>query len=298
MHMRRPLFSIITPNYNSVSFIEETLKSVIAQKRDLSGQLEFIVVDGASTDGSLDIISQYKSEIDVLIVEPDGGQVEAINKGLKRARGNWLAYLNSDDLYVDGVLEKLAQLIAFKPELRWISAGTQKFGESGNYDVGMTHLPEKGRCIDWVSYGANCPQPSTFWHRQVTEKVGVFDPEYHFAFDTEYWLRIYAAGFRPLIVDEVWAKFRIHEASKTGTSRMGFLDEHEKFMQKHRSLFEKKEMDKASEILRRLRAESTVYEIDWSKKEWIQSLKRAIELSPHVLMERFFWGAFKKGLMR
>lgn len=109
--------SIVTPSFNQAEFLEETIQSVLNQRHD---DLEYIVVDGGSSDGSLSIIEKYSSSLTSWISEPDSGQVEAVNKGMAIATGDICAYLNSDDLYLPGTLSLIARYFADNPACRWV----------------------------------------------------------------------------------------------------------------------------------------------------------------------------------
>ena len=288
-----PLFSIITPNYNAAPFVEETIRSIANQT---CTDFELIVVDGESTDGSIEILHSLKSHISELIVEKDSGQTNAINKGIKRASGEWIAYLNSDDIYYPDTLKAIKKTISEQQDSKWIIGKSKKFGNEGQfYEYGLLKLPQEEKAIDWVTYQAYSPQEASFIHRSVFDAIGSFDEDFHFAFDCEYWLRMYLAGYRPVEIDSLVAGFRIHEKSKTGTSWLPFLDEHDKMLRKHATEFTIMEIEFASKVLKQKRAITKTYEIDkFANEKPLSVLMNNAKAYPQLLTERFFWGAVKK----
>lgn len=124
-----PLVSIITPSYNQAHFLEETIQSVISQDY---GNLEYIIVDGGSTDGSVEIIQQYANRIDWWVSEPDRGQTDAINKGFDKANGEILAWLNSDDTYIPGAISEAVAYLTNHPDLGMVYGDTNIINAEGN----------------------------------------------------------------------------------------------------------------------------------------------------------------------
>ncbi|MFZ0041628.1 MAG: glycosyltransferase family 2 protein, partial [Solirubrobacteraceae bacterium] len=189
--------SIITPSYNQAPFIERTIDSVLSQNYP---DLEYIVMDGGSTDGTVDILKRYSSDL-VWTSEPDGGQSDAINKGLRIANGDVVAFLNSDDTYVAGALAKVAAYFESHPQTMWA------YGKCRIIDE---HDQEIRRPITWYKnmmlrrYSFRkllaenfISQPSTFWRRCLHDEIGYLNEEEHFVMDYEFWLRAgqrYPAG--------------------------------------------------------------------------------------------------------
>lgn len=207
--MKYPKISIITPSYNQGNYIEETIKSVLEQKYP---NLEYIIIDGGSTDNSKEIIERYSNRLFYWISEKDNGQSNAINKGLKIASGDILAYLNSDDIYLPGTLSKIANYYINNPNV---------YFTTGNYYV----INEKSKKLYIINYGCyvekelkhgvnRIGQPSTFWRKEVINKIGLFDENLHYSMDFDFFLRsgryytIYHLNY-PL------AAFREHSSSKS-----------------------------------------------------------------------------------
>lgn len=289
-----PKISIITPNYNGASYLEETMLSVLNQDYP---NLEYIVMDGGSSDSSLEIIKKYESKLSYWESKPDLGQADAINKGLKRATGDWIAFLNSDDLYVDGAFFSLLQATKNYSSGLWFVGGTQIFGNSG--EIYRTRFLEKkanSKPIDWVSYKTTAPQLSTFWNSSILKKTGLLNSDFHFSFDCDYWLRMELAGFSPISIQSTWAKFRFHEVSKTAQSRIPFLVEHRKMLDLYRAQFNESEIRATLSELNHFEALSlarTALEQESPRKE----LAKAFKLSPKILLNRMFLGALKRSFL-
>jgi len=202
-----PLVSIITPSYNQADYLEQTLQSVLAQDY---APIEYLVVDGASTDNSLDIIRRYADRLAWWISEPDSGQAEAINKGLKRARGEIVAWLNSDDLYLPGAITQAVAALQADPELSLV------FGDAITIDA-------EGKPINKLTFGdwrleelarfrIVC-QPAVFMRRSALEDAGYLDPSYHLLLDHQLWIRI--ARIAPIRhIPALWAGARHHPQAK------------------------------------------------------------------------------------
>lgn len=291
---KQPQISIITPNFNNAAYIEETLQSVISQKSDL---VEYIVVDGGSTDESLNIIDRYADAIDLIISEPDEGQADAINKGISRASGKWISFLNSDDYYFENTISDVLSTIRTNDQAHWIVGETHiKNNEGHTFKVRLPLFSPNPKPIDWVTYNATSPQPSTFIKKELFDKVGLFDASFHYAFDSEFWLRLHLAGYLPLSVDSPYTVFRIHEESKTQISRIPFLNEHRKMLLKHNSYFTNQEKSKALKILDHLEAETLSYSLNESQHFW-SDISSILQHHPATLLTRPVIGALKNRIL-
>ena len=220
-----PKISIITASYNQGHFIEETIRSVLLQGYP---NLEYIVVDGGSTDNTLQILKRYQSEISVCISEPDNGQSHALNKGFRLATGEILAWLNSDDLYLPNTLRDVA--LAFNSQAvdivvggcRAITNYSRVLRLNSHHCIlpmkQVTSLPYEKLLDLQGSYlkGDFFFQPEVFWTKQIWDKVGGrVDEKLHFSMDYEFWLRLAKANARVLHIPENLAVFRIHDRQKT-----------------------------------------------------------------------------------
>lgn len=214
-----PKISIVTTNYNYGQFLEETLCSVLDQNYP---NLEYIVIDGGSTDDSVDIIKRYAHRLTYWLSEADAGQAHAINKGLRRSTGEIVGFLNSDDLYLPDTLARVAEAFA-SPDTVWIGAPCEILdGEGRKTGIGkaMTHAS----AFQWVC-GGWFPQPSTFWRRRLMLEEGYFEEHLHYDFDQEYWARLAVAGYRPQILDQVLSRDRQHADRKTADPGMRAVQE-------------------------------------------------------------------------
>src|SRR5579885_209830 len=243
-----PLISVIVPSYNQGRFIGETLRSILEQ--DYPNK-EVIVVDGGSTDSTLGVLRSFPGIR--WISEPDRGQAHAIHKGLLLARGEILAYLNSDDVYRPGALSTVAEVFAHEPETM-ILTGDCDYIDADSRTVGFIKARYPGiagllRYWGWDKWQA-IPQQSTFWRRSLVAKVGFFDSDLHFVMDLDYWLR--AARQHPIrVVDRTLAAFRLASGSKTidRTDEI-YLEEYATF-RRHRSVLAGRDRWSASIAARR-----------------------------------------------
>lgn len=211
--------SVITANYNKKQFLEECIKSVIRQRTD-GVDVEYLVIDANSTDGSLDIIRRYEKDINALVVEKDKGPTDAINKGLKRASGDLVAWLNSDDFYFPGALQRVAQAMEANPAKALCFGHCPIVNESGKEIRGCItgfkemFFPVSSRftvqCINYVS------QPAMFFRRAVVEKAGLLRTDLKCAWDYDYILKLWRHGGAVRIRRPPLAAFRWHEGSLSG----------------------------------------------------------------------------------
>ena len=200
-------FSIITPSYNQADYLEHTICSVLGQDYP---DLEYIIIDGGSTDGSVEIIQRFADQLAWWVSEPDKGQADAINKGFKRASGDIVAWLNSDDMYAPGALADAFAVFKTKPDTGMV------YGNAVSFDRDGTPLNDL-RIEDWtlkdlVAFNIIC-QPAVFMRREVLEQAGYLDDEYHMMLDHHLWLRI-ARRARIYYVPKVWAFARHHATAK------------------------------------------------------------------------------------
>jgi glycosyltransferase involved in cell wall biosynthesis len=212
-----PLITVITPSLNQGSFIEATIQSVLGQGYP---NLEYIIVDGGSTDSTLDVLNRYSDRIR-WISEKDTGQSDAINKALLMASGDVIAYLNSDDIYTPGTLLSIGKFFISHPEASWVTGQCRIINEHGIESRRLISL-YKNFWLFFHSYTAllvidYISQPATFWHRRVFETVGVFDETEQYAFDYDFSLRV-GQHFKLFRLNRCLALFRIHPASKGSTA--------------------------------------------------------------------------------
>jgi hypothetical protein len=208
-----PRISVVTPSYNQAAYLEETMRSVLLQGYP---NLEYMVVDGGSTDGSADIIRRYAPYLTYWVCEPDRGQSHAINKGWARATGDLLAWLNSDDTYLPGALATVARYMAGAPACGLCHGGERTVGaDSQPLAVAKRHPAGEGLAL-LLPYN-RIAQPTVFVRRALQARVGPLDENLHYVLDRDYWLRASLSETFGRVDAEI-ATCRIHSAAKTYTA--------------------------------------------------------------------------------
>ncbi|MBI4890231.1 MAG: glycosyltransferase [Acidobacteria bacterium] len=180
----RPTISVVTPSFNQGKYLEATILSVLDQRYE---DLEYIVIDGGSTDCSVEVIREHEGEIDFWVSEPDGGHVPGLIKGFSHATGEIQCWLNSDDLFEPGALDAVGEYFAEHPDCMAL------YGDALWIDVqGEVIRPKKEHDFSrfiWMYDYNYIPQPSMFWRKSLYESVGGLDREYQLAFDADLWIR-------------------------------------------------------------------------------------------------------------
>jgi glycosyltransferase involved in cell wall biosynthesis len=213
--MTQPLVSIITPSYQQGQFIQQTIDSVLGQTYP---HLEYIVMDGGSQDGTVDILKRYTDPRMTWTSEKDGGQTNAINKGWHRSKGDILAWLNSDDVYFPDTVASAVAYLEANQHIDWIygvATFIEKDGSAGYFRY-PTYAWSYQKLLD---VGCYIMQPTVFLRRRVFEAMGDLDESLHFGMDYEYWLRI-GQQHQAAFVPDVRAIVRIFQETK---SRSGGL---------------------------------------------------------------------------
>ena len=213
-----PLVSIVTPSYNQAQFLEETILSVLNQNYP---QLEYIIIDGGSTDGSVEIIRRYADRLAYWVSEPDKGQADAINKGWSRVTGDIVAFLNSDDYYRPGAISAVCEVFRQRPEVGIVWGQAEWVTEHGK-PLRPTHTFVDSQQM--VERFEGLPQPATFVRKEVIDKVGKLDPTFHFALDGEFFIRA-MANFDSQALPQIIACMRLHGAAKSVAAGLGFAPE-------------------------------------------------------------------------
>jgi len=213
-----PLVSIITPSYNQAAYLEETIQSVFSQT---GVELEYFVIDGGSSDGSVEIIQRYSHRLTGWISEPDNGQAEAINKGFSRATGKYIAWLNSDDLYLPNAVSQAVSALEANPELGLIYGDAISIDPQGAV-LNPLNFSDWG-LGDLLGFRIIC-QPAVFMRRSILTQAGYLDPSYHYMLDHQLWLRM--ARLAPIRhLPHTLAAARQHPGAKNVLQAAAFGDE-------------------------------------------------------------------------
>lgn len=206
-----PKISIITPSYNQADFLEATILSIHEQDYP---NLEHIVMDGGSTDGSVDIIKKYEDKLTYWVSEKDAGQTDAINRGFAMCTGEIFNWINSDDRLKPGTLHSVAKQIQKNPKAGAWVGGCDRIGPKGEYiNTVMSKSLKKDEMADWGVVG-HFFQPACFFRKDAWDKYGPLDTRYSFAFDFDFFLKT-VVEYEFVVVDEIWTEATIHEDAKT-----------------------------------------------------------------------------------
>jgi GT2 family glycosyltransferase len=203
----QPLVSIITPSFNQARYLEATVQSVLSQDYT---PIEYILIDGASTDGSAEIIRKHKDRFAYWVSEKDSGQSEAINRGLSRAKGEIVAWLNSDDYYLPNTISEVVKCFEANPNVVMIYGDMLAVDEHGQT---TNILKYKQLSLEDLLCFQIIGQPSVFFRRAALEKAGLLDPTLHFLLDHHLWIRIARQG-KILHVPQIWSAARYHAEAK------------------------------------------------------------------------------------
>jgi GT2 family glycosyltransferase len=204
-----PRVSVVTPSYNQGQYIEETIRSVLLQGYP---DLEYIIIDGGSTDRSLEIIRRYEPWLAYWVSEPDRGQTHAINKGWTRATGDILAYINTDDCYLDGAITTAVQEFCAKPNVGMVYGTASIVDESGKELSTWEARPFDVKIM--LTVGNIVPQPAAFFSKSALKTVGYLNEKWEMIMDYEVCIRI-GMQFPAVCVPRTLARFRCHAQSKT-----------------------------------------------------------------------------------
>lgn len=201
--------TVVTPSFNQARFLEATICSVLEQDYP---DLEYILIDGGSTDGSLEIIRKYAHRLAWWVSEPDLGQTDAINKGFARAGGEVLAWLNSDDTYQPGAITEAAAYLQAHPQVGLVYGDANFIDENGQV---IGRFPSRQTDYRRLRRGyVHVCQQASFFRARLWRQVGPLDPSFYFAMDYDLWVRI--AAHAPLVyLPRLWANFRLHGDAKT-----------------------------------------------------------------------------------
>jgi glycosyltransferase involved in cell wall biosynthesis len=215
-----PKISVVTPSFNQGPYIEKTIQSVLAQNYP---NLEYLVLDACSTDETGEVLQRFAGQL-TAIIEKDKGQSDAVNKGVARASGEIIAWLNSDDTYLPGTLHAVAEFLAAHPDVAAVYGDADYIGEDDQFIAECVHL-EPWSHFRLVHYSDFIVQPACFFRKSAFEAVGGLDVNIHYPMDYDLWLRMANAGQTFAYLPQKLAHFRWFGENKTAMGGMKRMDE-------------------------------------------------------------------------
>jgi glycosyltransferase involved in cell wall biosynthesis len=281
-----PKISVVTPSYNQGQFIEETIRSVLLQGYP---NLEFIIIDGGSTDNTIEIIRKYEPWLAYWVSEPDRGQSHAINKGIKRATGETVLWLNSDDLVLPGAFITAAKKFLEHPETGLVIGQARIINTMGKITGEL-----RSQFSSWEELATNprnsVRQISTFFSRNLFKELGFIDETLHIAMDTELLVR-FTRFYKPVIIDEYLTAFRTHPQAKTSSQLIkGYLETDRvrpRFLKSRKMILEYNRRS-ANNWLSLSEAKAYEYSVRF------HCLLYALKRKPGIILNHRFWGSLRK----
>lgn len=219
-----PRITVVTPSYNQDAYLERTICSVLDQGYP---NLEYIIIDGGSTDRSVEIIQRYAKHLAYWVSESDNGQTSAINKGLQRATGEWVAWQNSDDIYYPGAFHDLAAAAQNYPQAGLIIGNMMLIDERDHPLRDIVYVKPSYRGL--LAEGMVLANQSAFWRRDIHQQIGLLDETLHYAFDYEWFLRLVEHS-KTAHVDRIWGALRLHGETKTSLHGQRFTAEQQQIL--------------------------------------------------------------------
>jgi glycosyltransferase involved in cell wall biosynthesis len=219
-----PWITVVTPSFNQAAYLERTICSVLNQGYP---NLEYIIVDGGSNDGSVDIIKKYADRLAYWISEPDSGQTDAINKGLLRASGEWVGWQNSDDTYFPGTFHSLAAAIRKSPDAELIIGNMVLIDSQDRPLRDIKYVTPSYNAL--LAEGMVLTNQAAFWRRSLHDRLGMLASDLHYSFDYEWFLRV-TKNSKCVHVNQNWGALRMHDETKTSLNFDRFFEERKLFL--------------------------------------------------------------------
>lgn len=295
-----PRISIVTPSFNQAAFLTQTIDSVLSQNYP---NLEYIIIDGGSMDGSAQIIERHAPHLAYSVSEKDRGQSHAINKGFAHATGEIQAYLNSDDYLEPGALHTAAEALSGKTSA-WLCGGLRYFDNAGYeridyYDGDPPAGEPPDAAFNWF-YHYRINQPATFWTAELYAAHGPFNESLRYVFDWEFFTRIrFHSGIPAIPVRKILAHFRLHDSSKTVSEGSLFDSEIESIWKDvmgaltwhdQRLALERRRFAQAD----RLQVQALALAGDGRKLDAMRTVLLSLKLYPPLLFQRRTLGAIRR----
>jgi glycosyltransferase involved in cell wall biosynthesis len=276
-----PKICVVTPSFNQGQYIEETIRSVLLQGYP---NLEFIIIDGGSTDKTIEIIKEYESWLAYWVSEPDRGQSHAVNKGILKSTGSVIFWINSDDVCLPGAFQKVMQIFLENPEVKIVS-GQARVIDSSSVTTGTLRSYYK----DWYEIvtnpGNSLRQVSTFFHRSIFDECGLLDESLNEAMDTEFLIRA-TEHHRPIVLNDELAAFRDHPEAKTSQFLLSGYEESDRT--RNRYFYNKA-------VRKQYKKRSAIHWLNIAKMDGQQAsekarcLNNALANDPTMLFRSIFW---------
>src|SRR3990172_7098608 len=281
-----PLISIVTPSFNQGQFIEETIRSVLLQGYPY---IEYLIIDGGSTDGSLDIIKKYEPWLAYWVSEPDRGQAHAINKGIKLAKGEILLWLNADDICLQGSFETVVNAFQSNPNCSLVIGQAQIIDSQSNV-IGEL----QSHFTTWEDLITNprnsVRQVATFFSHNIFEELGMIDESLQVAMDTELLIR-FTQYHKPFILNEYLTAYRTHSEAKSYGQLVKGFEEADQVREKY---FPNKNIEALHHKQSAVSWLSLSTETRLSIKDRLKCVEHAFYNNPYVFLSRRFWSSLKR----
>jgi len=268
-----PKISIITPSFNQADFLEETILSVLNQRYP---NLEYIVLDGGSTDESAQIIRRYESHFAFWTSEKDNGQADALNRGIRMATGDIIAYINSDDTYLPGAFDAVAHEFSQERDWTWLCGEWVNFGPSEASPSAQPQLRAPRTAAQALFYNCFNAQPAIFWQASLFREYGVFEESYPLCFVDEFQVRILHHGQKCLELHRPLASYRFHPGSFSVSVDEKFWKERERIRAQYLPLIPVDEARREETLHRAQELESEAHRLtaagDWreARGKWLE----------------------------